>query len=266
MKKRLQGLVAGLLIGLLLANGTMFTDALRKSADLIYNNIKIFIDGGEIIPKDVKGNKVEPFVIDGTTYLPIRAVANAFGQKVEWDGATQSIYIGSRDKNRPDNYLSNIQYVNLEKNEELGKFYNFSYQKISGIVTDYDGKDYTNGYLLNIGGVRGILELKPTCTIDFPLNSQYSTFTGNLVMPDIIKTKTVNIDAGNLKPERQCNVKILGDGRELFSLDNVSASMPISFNNLNVKGVNMLSLEFQDRTETYDVYNYVALTDLALYK
>lgn len=266
MKKRLQGLVAGLLIGLLLANGTMFTDALRKSADLIYNNIKIFIDGGEIIPKDAKGKKVEPFVIDGTTYLPIRAVANAFGQKVEWDGATQSIYIGSRDKNRPDNYLSNIQYVNLEKNEELSRFQDFSFQKINGIVTDYDGKDYTNGYLIDIGGHEPNLAKKPSCSIDFPLNSQYSTLTGNVVMPNIIKTKTIDIDADKLLSKRQCSVKVLGDGRELFNLDNVSASMPISFNNLNVKGVNMLTFEFKDLTREWYVNNWVALTDLALYK
>lgn len=43
-----------------------------KTATLNYSNIKISIDGKEIIPTDVNGNYVAPFAMDGTTYLPVR--------------------------------------------------------------------------------------------------------------------------------------------------------------------------------------------------
>jgi hypothetical protein len=36
---------------------------------------------------------VEPFVSDGTTYLPVRAIADALGKNVSWDNATKSVYI-----------------------------------------------------------------------------------------------------------------------------------------------------------------------------
>lgn len=61
-----------------------------------YNDIKIVVNGSEITPKDVNGNIVEPFIIDGTTYLPVRALANALGEEVSWDQATSTVYIGEQ--------------------------------------------------------------------------------------------------------------------------------------------------------------------------
>ncbi len=62
--------------------------------NVTYRDIKIVVDGNEIIPTDANGNPVEPFIIDGTTYLPVRAVANAFGKEVGWDDATNTVYLG----------------------------------------------------------------------------------------------------------------------------------------------------------------------------
>ena len=108
MKKRLQGLIAGVLIGTILTNGVAFAKQISETAELFYNSIKIYIDGGEIVPKDANGNIVEPFIMNGTTYLPVRAISNAFGKDVEWDGTTQSVYIGEKDQTKPDNYLDKI--------------------------------------------------------------------------------------------------------------------------------------------------------------
>ena len=44
-----------------------------------------------IEPKDVNGNVVEPFIIDGTTYLPVRAICNALGLKVNWNSETNTV-------------------------------------------------------------------------------------------------------------------------------------------------------------------------------
>lgn len=56
-------------------------------------SIHISINGHEIIPKDVDGNVVEPFLKDGTTYLPIRAIGEALGKNVEWDDDTQTVSV-----------------------------------------------------------------------------------------------------------------------------------------------------------------------------
>lgn len=57
--------------------------------------IKIFVDGTAVIPTDAAGNPVEPFICDGTTYLPVRAVARALGLSVAWDEGTGTVSLTS---------------------------------------------------------------------------------------------------------------------------------------------------------------------------
>lgn len=64
-----------------------------KTATLIYNNVKITLDGKEVTPLDANGTPVEPFAIDGTTYLPVRAISNALGLNVGWEQATQTVVL-----------------------------------------------------------------------------------------------------------------------------------------------------------------------------
>ena len=94
MSKRLQGLIAGLLIGGIMTSGVVFAKKGIQVIEAVYSNIKIYVDGEEINPKDVDGNLVEPFIYNGTTYLPVRAVGEAIGKQVNWEGSTKSVYIG----------------------------------------------------------------------------------------------------------------------------------------------------------------------------
>lgn len=45
--------------------------------------------------KDANGMAVEPFAIDGTTYLPVRAVSDAVGLDVEWDQKNQQVKLST---------------------------------------------------------------------------------------------------------------------------------------------------------------------------
>lgn len=56
----------------------------------VYANtpIKIVVNG-----KDIACNPA-PFVKQGTTYVPLRAVAEALGEPVQWDGKSNSVIIG----------------------------------------------------------------------------------------------------------------------------------------------------------------------------
>ena len=92
MKREYKGFVAGLLVAGVIAGtiGTAGAVVGRTQAALDYNNIKISLNGQTITPKDANGNTVEPFAINGTTYLPVRAVGEALGLDVDWDGATNT--------------------------------------------------------------------------------------------------------------------------------------------------------------------------------
>lgn len=66
----------------------------EKNIQVYYTGIKLVVDGVQITPKDANGSTVEPFTYNGATYLPVRAVGDAIGKQVRWDGNTQTVYIG----------------------------------------------------------------------------------------------------------------------------------------------------------------------------
>ena len=63
MKERLQGLMAGVLIGTICAGGTALAKTGKETIEVSYQNIKIFMDGEEVDARDANGQKVEPFII-----------------------------------------------------------------------------------------------------------------------------------------------------------------------------------------------------------
>ena len=93
-KNKLKTYIAGLTAAIMLCSTAAFAANTSKTVTAVYNNIKIVVDGSKVTPKDVNGNIVEPFIIDGTTYLPVRALANALGQGVDWDPETSTVIIG----------------------------------------------------------------------------------------------------------------------------------------------------------------------------
>lgn len=66
-----------------------------RTATLSYDNIKITLDGKETLPIDASGNAIEPFIIDGTTYLPVRGISSALGLDVGWDNQTKTVQLST---------------------------------------------------------------------------------------------------------------------------------------------------------------------------
>ena len=90
--RRWRDFLAGFLAAaLLMSMGAPSMAATARQLNASYNNIKITLDGKTITPKDANGAVVEPFIVDGTTYLPVRAVADSLGLGVEWAAKTQTV-------------------------------------------------------------------------------------------------------------------------------------------------------------------------------
>ncbi len=77
----------------------------KKQISVEYDNIKINIDGNNYVAKDANGNIVEPFTYNGTTFLPVRGVANAFGKNVDWNNNTKTVSITSSVIGAEKNYI-----------------------------------------------------------------------------------------------------------------------------------------------------------------
>ncbi len=73
------------------------------SADTGYKDINVWygatvtINGELFIPTDSNGKTVQPFIYEGTTYMPMRAVIEALGANIEWD-ANKKMVIITEDK------------------------------------------------------------------------------------------------------------------------------------------------------------------------
>lgn len=99
MKDRIKCILIGIMIGSAIAVSSAFASNGTIQKLLSYMDIKISMDGQEIKPMDAVGNYVEPFIIDGTTYLPVRAVANAIGLNVDWDSSTNTVLLSNASVN-----------------------------------------------------------------------------------------------------------------------------------------------------------------------
>src|SRR5690348_4623961 len=77
--------------------GTAFASGKLTSIKVVQGGIALYVDGKLIKPTDGNGKVVEPFIYDGTTYLPLRALSNALTnnqKEVKWVAETSSIYVG----------------------------------------------------------------------------------------------------------------------------------------------------------------------------
>jgi hypothetical protein len=94
MQKRI--FLIALLLSVIAVSASALALSDTRQLNAAFNDIKVYIDGELISPKDALDRPVEPFIVDGTTYLPLRAVAEALGKEVEWDGPNQSVYVGRK--------------------------------------------------------------------------------------------------------------------------------------------------------------------------
>ncbi len=90
-------------LALILALAMIFAAIPAFGADA---SISILIDGEKLVPVDAAGNPAEPFILDGTTYLPVRATATAFGLEVDWDNDTRTVIIGKKGETTLDDDIS----------------------------------------------------------------------------------------------------------------------------------------------------------------
>ena len=74
-KLQIKGFVVGVLVMVMLSGITVFATTRTETINVAFRNIRIVVNGVQITPRDGHGNIVEPFIWNGTTYLPVRAVA-----------------------------------------------------------------------------------------------------------------------------------------------------------------------------------------------
>lgn len=113
MNRNVRGFVSGCIMTAVVIGfvGTAAATIGQRTETLNYSNIKVKLNGKQINLVDANGKTVEPFTIDGTTYLPVRAVSDALGLGVEWDQENSTVLL-----------TEDYELQNTEKNEEVRSF------------------------------------------------------------------------------------------------------------------------------------------------
>lgn len=95
MFKKWKGFLSGIIFTLIVMvlTSDVFATMMGKSITVYYDNIKVLLNGKEIELKDANGNNVQAFILDDTTYVPIRAVGEAFNKIVDWNHDLKQVNI-----------------------------------------------------------------------------------------------------------------------------------------------------------------------------
>lgn len=187
--KSIKAFAMGMLTSLIIVTSIVTVNAGMSSKNIeVFTGVNLSVDDNPLNPKDANGDSVEAFIYNGTTYLPVRAVADAFEKAVAWDGSTSTVYLGKHDSNEPVAMLSDLDYFNASQDDV---FEYFDYYK------DNFGNEYNDAVVCNVGGSRWQ---------EYNINGQYSSMKGKVVLNYKYRT-TPKLN----------KVVIYGDGEELYS-------------------------------------------------
>lgn len=98
--------------------GAVHAAPVSKMLEVFYNDIQIRVNGKIIEPTDTDGVKTEPFIANDSTYLPIRAAAEALGSTVDWDAQTSTVIINSKNPENKVYEKGELIYENPLSSEE----------------------------------------------------------------------------------------------------------------------------------------------------
>ena len=114
MKKRFLSFAAGALTALLISATTVTALAASGAIQIEVSPISVLVDGEVFQPKDAKGNDVMVFTYNGTTYAPLRALAEAYGLEVGYDGERHIAPVSSRPTQTQPS-IADTGYAGFEK-------------------------------------------------------------------------------------------------------------------------------------------------------
>jgi len=91
VKKLILVMLVATLAGISTVRALSFTSS--KTIPVTYRNIKILVDGREAV------SDKEPFIYNGSTFVPLRLIGESLGRTVNWDNATSTITITTDPNN-----------------------------------------------------------------------------------------------------------------------------------------------------------------------
>ena len=215
---------------------TVLAKQATETISVMYDNIKILIDGVEYTAKDVNGNVIEPFIYNGTTYLPVRGIANAFDKDVDWEPQTSTVILGSKNYD----WLDAIGYADYEVSmpENVMNAISSGTEATDGMLYDR-GLDFQLNYGSYDDGIKKLNDGTMLCyqTVSYLLNNNYKTFNGVLC--------TLEADLPTDGREQHIIMKFYGDGNLIYTSPVLSSGSKSTPFNVDVSNYKLLKIHVE---------------------
>ncbi|WP_458411712.1 stalk domain-containing protein [Schinkia sp. CFF1] len=200
---------------------------------ITFSSIGVFAAGGKAIEvfysiKDIKIDNVsqmpsqKPFTYNGTTFVPLRFIADKLKQPVKFDTKTQTIFIGQFDGEKV--YLGD----GIKHSDDDTTALSYEYSNGTKTVKDNLKKDHSKYLLLKY---EPTMTQKPAGKFTFNLNKQYTKFFA-----------TMGFIQGSGEIDKPIQVRIYADDKRIFAGQMERGKLPSDIN-LNVTDVIKLRIE-----------------------
>ncbi|WP_308636021.1 stalk domain-containing protein [Paenibacillus silvisoli] len=131
--------------------------------------VKLIQNGIDKTPEDKK-----PFIVDGTTYVPLRTASELTGVDIAWDGKNSAVIIGKKVEGValpvPSNVVATTNAVT------------FSFAQNQKMIIN--NKTYGNKGQVLVADFQDNFYRGETATFSYDLNAQYATLTFGIGMDD----------------------------------------------------------------------------------
>ena len=150
-----------------------------KNLKAYYNNIRVFRNGSQV------SISTQPFIVDGTTYVPLRAISELLEKDVTWDQSTYTVGINDKPGSSSTELYNQIYNYQLQISQLESK--------IKDLESKLDKKEESSSMTIK--------ELQKQ------LNKDYGTY------------KKIDFDIDLTEKKSSITVKIYFDDEKFYDLD-----------------------------------------------
>ncbi len=197
---------------------------MAQTIDVFMGGIKVYWEGVEKTLRDSKGDKVEPILYNGTTYVPLRAMSNLMGKDVDWNQNEKAVYVGKKPTMKT--YSLEDMRKNINGSSRYYKPYEFDLKNEKINITD------------------GAIKLWGE-SITYVLDNKFSSFKGKMVMP------YTQVGEQGEATVTFYSVENDGTANKIKSYHLKKTEDPIEFD-VDLAGVTNFRIYASDRTVFYD--------------
>ena len=212
MKQRMQGLIAGIFVMVLLLGTVTVFAATSRTIEVTFGNFRTYLFGQEFISRNEQGEIVQPFMYNGSLYVPVESILHAMGDNISWDETNGILHFG------------NVTAPGVTQEVSL---FNRPFTAVGAAFQFASSGDTDNNLIILMTRHWHVTNQTQENYVVYSLDATATRFTGSV----------------NATPGGTAVYRFLGDGRLLHTSPSVGTGTPLIPFDIDVSGVRELRIE-----------------------